>query len=87
MKIEEMYEQSQAVIENIEKNEVLEFRLEQFEKDTEQGILSIVVSYVIDRDMQLSELNPLQIRTERIYKELRFNSADDTLLGLYLFNV
>ncbi len=87
MKIDEMYEQSKAVITRIENNDLLEFRLEQFEKDTKQGTLSIVVSYVIDRDLQLSELNPLQIRTERIYKELKFNSVDDELLGLYMFEV
>ncbi len=82
-----MYEQSKAVITRIENNDILEFRLEQFERDQQQGILSIVVSYVVDRDLQLSELNPLQIRTERIYKELRFSSADDELLGLYMFEV
>ncbi len=86
MKVEDMYEQSKTVIEQIENNTILEFRLEQFEKDSEQGVLSIVVSYMIDRDMQMSELNPLQFKTERIYKELKFNAADE-LMGLYIYDV
>ncbi len=83
MKIEDMFEQCKTVIEHIENNTILEFRLEQFENDAEQGVLSIVVSYMIDRDMQMSELNPLQFKTERIYKELKFN-AEDELMGLYM---
>ncbi len=86
MKIEGMFEQSKQVIEHIENNTILEFRIEQFEKDSEQGLMSIVVSYMIDRDMQMSELNPLQFKTERIYKELKFNAADE-LMGLYIYEV
>lgn len=86
MKVAEMYEQAKTVVEHIENNQILEFRLEQFENDPEQGILSIVVSYMIDRDMQMSELNPLQFKTERIYKELKYN-AEDELMGLYIFEI
>lgn len=86
MKLEQMYEHSKAVIDQIEHEEVSAFRIEQFETTGEPAYLSVVVSYRLDRDMQFTrELNPTQIKTDRIFKELRFALDDDELLGLYIF--
>ena len=86
MKLEQMYERSKAVIDQIENETVSAFRIEQFETTGEPPYLSVVVSYRLDRDMQFTrELNPTQIKTDRIFKELRFTADNDELLGLYLF--
>ena len=86
MKLSQMYEQSKAVIEQIEQSSVHGFRIEQFETTAEPSHLSVVVSYSLERDMQFSsELNPTQIKTDRIHKELRFDPNSDELIGMYVF--
>ena len=86
MKLEQIYERSKAVIDQIENEAVSAFRIEQFETTAEPAYLSVVVSYRLDRDMQFTrELNPTQIKTDRIFKELRFAVDNDELLGLFIF--
>ena len=87
MKLSDMYAQSKAVIDQIEQGAVHEFRIEQFETTTsDPAHLSVIVSYMLARDMQFtSELNPTQIKTDRIHKELRFDPESDELIGMYVF--
>lgn len=81
-----MYDQCLTVIDQVEQSTVHEFRIEQFETTEEPNHLSVVVSYLLERDMQFSsELNPTQIKTERIFKELRFDPKTDDLIGMFVF--
>lgn len=84
MEVKDLFIKAKNRISDFQDN-VLEFRLEQFEKNEENNCWSIVISYLIEKNENVGALLGIKLlNTERIYKEFKFK-YDGEFIGFYIF--